>query len=211
MAVLFAVLDGRFHRVFDRRVDKPGRQLARPRQVWLHDTAAHGLPHIFGQQHGIARGSPGLAERFQDRHRVANRNPLAQQVLQHSLHRRHRQQLRHQIFDHLGIFRADAVEQLFRFLAREELMRVTPDQLRKMRAKHADAVDHRIARVARPVGALRRNPQRGHAERRLPCGCALQRGVRRAHGNGQIAALRQLVARDLHALEQDRIFARAQR
>jgi hypothetical protein len=81
MTVLFAVLDGGFHRLLDRRVEEPGRQLARPVQIRLDHGAADGLPHILGQQHGIARGTAGLAERLQNRDRVADRNPLPQQVL----------------------------------------------------------------------------------------------------------------------------------
>ena len=114
---------------------------------------------------GLRVARAGLAQRLQDGNRVADRDPLAQQVLQHALHRGQRQQLGHQILDHLGVLHRHPVQQPLGVLARKQLMGVAADQFGKMRAQHAHAVHHGVAGVARPFRALARNPEGGRCRR----------------------------------------------
>ncbi len=143
--------------LFDRRVDKPRRQLARPRQVWLHDPrGVWSAAHIRSAEPGCAwwrRPRPALPEwiprREWKRARAAgSAAPSAPWPAAGASGTRSSTTL--------GFSAADAVEQLLGVLAREQLVRVAADQLRQMRAENADAVHNRVSRVARALGTLRR-------------------------------------------------------
>jgi len=60
--------------------------------------------------------SGGVEQRFQDAGQVANRNLLAQKLLQHFLHFSEAEYLGNQFFDQLGVAFTEPVEQALGFL-----------------------------------------------------------------------------------------------
>src|ERR1700680_1184355 len=77
-AVVFAMLDGRFHNMLRGRFYKVGRNLSLGVDVSTHDQTTNRLTHIFGQQYRILGHLRTLAERLEDGHCVANRHPFPQ-------------------------------------------------------------------------------------------------------------------------------------
>ena len=103
-----------------------------------------------------------------------------------------------------------AVQDLLGILAREQLVGVAPDGFGQMGAQHADGIDHGEAASPRALGLVGGNPPSRHAEGRIVRLPAPGRRIDLAHRDGQLAARRQLVARHLHALEQNHVFVRLQ-
>ena len=69
------------------------------------------------------------------------------------------------------------------------------------------ALQHRGQEAA---GIVSFDGKRFHSERRFPRGLPLDSRLHRARRYGELAALRQLVARDLHALKRNGVLAAAQ-
>ena len=103
MAVLFAVLDGRLDGLLQRGVQHVRRKLARGIQVGFDHLPPHGLPHELGQKDWVSGCAGGFAQRLQNGHGVANRNPLAKQILKHALHRCQREQFGDQVLYGFGM------------------------------------------------------------------------------------------------------------
>ena len=144
---------------------------------------------------------------------VADGDALAQQVLQHPLHRGKRELFGHQILHHLGLFDSHPVQHLsWRPGARTARGRAggpapqmcVPSTLTASTTVYPAARACSARSIGNPPGRQCRRPARAWPA--PSSGCA-----RLARGDGQFAALRQLVAGDLHALERNHVFARAQR
>ena len=69
----------------------------------------------------------GVGQRFEDRHQVADRDALAQQMLEHLLHFADAQQLGHQLANQGGMLGFDTVEQRLNILAAEDCRRLLAD------------------------------------------------------------------------------------
>ena len=111
----------------------------------LHDGPADGLAHVFGEQHRVLGHLRSFAERLQDRDRVANRHPLPQKILKHSLDHRKREHFWNQILHHLRIALSHPVAEVLGVLPAEEFVSVAADHFGEMRSQHADVVHHRVA------------------------------------------------------------------
>ena len=100
------------------RQRRPAARLRRI-QVRLYHHPSDRLPRKFRQQDRILGHRRRFTERFQDGYRIPNRNAFSQQVLEDFLHRCHRQQFRHQILDHFGIFLRDPIQNILGVLSRQ--------------------------------------------------------------------------------------------
>ena len=137
-------------------------------------------------------------KRLQNGNGVANRDPLAQQILQHPLHRGQRQQLGHQIFHHLGMLDATRSSSLLASCRensswawrRTSSARCVPSTLTASTTVYPAARACSARSIGNPPGRQCRRPARAW---RLPSSGR----SRCARGDGQFAALRQLVAGDL--------------
>ncbi len=179
------------------RPDQRGRDLARER-----------LAAVLAEQRGILREARAIAERLDDRHEVADRDALGEQRAQHAMHLADREQVGHELLDRHGVALLEPVEQQLGVLAREQLVGVLPDGLGQVRDDHRGGVDDR---VARGLGSLARgggDPEGGQAEGRLDRRDAVEGRVGIARIHREQAAGHELAARDLGALDADRVAVR---
>ena len=163
---------------------------------------------MLGERVGVLGPPRVVGERLEDGHQVADRDALAQQVLENLLDAADGQLLRHELLDHLGPRLRHGVEQLLHLLAPEQLVGVPADHLGQVGDHHRRRVDHGVAGELRPLAVLGGDPQRVEAEGGLARGDAGDRGSHRARVDGELAAGAQLTARHLHALQEDHVLAR---
>ncbi len=104
MAVLLAVLDGRFDSVLYRGVHEVSRQIAGGVQVPLHDRTPDRLSGVLAQQDQVARREGSLSHSFEKSAGVADRDALAQQILQNPLDHGQGKLLGHQVLYYFGLF-----------------------------------------------------------------------------------------------------------
>src|SRR5436305_1990597 len=102
----------------------------------FRDRAAEGLADVLGERVGVLGPPRVVGERLEDGHQVADRDALAQQVLEDLLDAADGQLLRHQLLDHLGARLRHGVEQLLHLLAPEQLVRVPADHLAQVGDHH---------------------------------------------------------------------------
>ena len=77
-----------------------------------------------GERGRVARERGAVADRLEDRAEVADRDALAQQVLQHALHLADAELVGDDLLDGRGVLLLERVEQLLRLLAGEQLVGV---------------------------------------------------------------------------------------
>ena len=128
---------------------------------------AERLARRLGEQGRLAGEHGAVADRLEDRAEVADRDALAQQVLQHALHLADAELVRDDVVDGGRVLLLERVEQLLRLLAREQLVGVAADRLGQVRDDDRlgvdDGVAERLGLGARGVV----DPHGGQAERGL--------------------------------------------
>ena len=107
--------------MLDRGIERDRVQGAVLVEVRRGDRTAERLARVLGQQARVA-GQPRLvADRFDDRAEVADRDALGQQRLQHPLDLAEREHVGHDLVDDRLVGALELIQQLAHILAREQL------------------------------------------------------------------------------------------
>src|SRR5579884_3503680 len=207
-AALLAALEGVEEAALERRAERDDRERPVGPEQLAGDRAAEGLAHVLGEHVGILRARRVICERLEDRLQVANRDALAEQVLQHLLHAAERELLGDQLLDDLRTSLGHLVEELLHFLAAEQLVRVPADHLGEVRDDHGGRVDHGVAGELRALALGGRDPEGVEPEGRLACRDPGHGRGHRAGVDGEERPRAHLAAGDLVALEEDQVGVR---
>ena len=151
-----------------------------------------------------------LGQGFQNGTHIADRHLLFKQILQHFMQRGEGHYTRHQIFRQLRHLLGDAVKQLLRLLAAEQLGRELANQVVKMGCHNGTGFHHGVSLNLRLLfqGAL--NPDCRQAKRRVSGLLPWQRPRRRAWVNGQPAPRISITTANLNPFHQDTVASRWQ-
>ena len=102
------------------------------------------------------------------------------------LYARQRQQLGHQVFDQLGVFLGDVIQQRLGFGAAKQFGRVAEDQVVEVGRHHGAGVDHGVAEGLRLLARQLRVPRPVRPDPSARCAGAGRSGARR--GNTSVSA-----------------------
>src|SRR5258705_724016 len=192
------------------RVERDDLQIGFARKYLLHDCASERDAHQRREFAGIRRARSMRRNHFDDGAHVADMHAFFEQVLQHLLQGRHWQQLGHDVFDELGRFARQMVEQLLQFVPAEQIGSVGVYQLAQVGGDDGTSVDHRIARLMRRIAQAGFNPYRRQTERRIDRRRAGQLGGDAARIDREKHAGGRLVLADLDALQGNTVAIRPQ-
>ena len=145
-----AALDARANPLFQRRIERHDVQPAAGVAVLEANCPAEALANVFGQLDGALRVSGVIAERFQDRFQLADRDLLAEQRLQHPLHLAELHHAGDQLIDHGRRSAAQFVEQVLHGIASKQFVGVPADGFAQMHCQGIARIEH--LRVQRALG-----------------------------------------------------------
>ena len=160
---------------FNVVVEREHAQAAIVGEQRTNQRAAQRLAGGLDQQHGMLVDGGSIEQRFEDGREVANRNLLAQKLLQDFLHFAEAENFGNQFLDQLGMALAQAIEQALGFLAGQQFVGMLADDFGQVGGEHGSLIDDGIAGSQRLRLERARNPERGDAESGLAGGSSGQR------------------------------------
>ena len=173
-----------------------------------HERAAHGLAAGFDEGDGALVDGGGFEQGFKNGGEIADGNLFAEELLENALDFAEGEEARDEFIDEFGLRFRESIEKTLGFLTSEKLVRVLADDFGEMRGEDGGLVNDSVAGGEGLFLEAGNDPQSGGSEGGFVGGNAVDR-LRGGFGaDGEETLLLHFPFGDLHAAQEDDVFAR---